>query len=327
MSSASGLFSNPVSKAITLASHDTLIKSGNHAYISLHGQFLKAKIALEAEQYVIRFVRVCIYLLYGVRRIVNRLEDVIDKLTRSHSMPRPTSSEPAARGGKLGEKIIIPAAPEALEQEDYPDIPYWQESDWTKHAERQRERGRPFSKLGFLTGKDGSPVTESRIKEFMFHAKQVWNELYRHRLDPSSWTKKTQTMGLFFEHEMKGKFPEFCYGKGNWKVEQFAITKYPDWCRDARESGRLTRACIQSSFSFSAVYILSSKVLGLPSAELVKTSQIKSIAIGRGRETRLVPHLAPKSSTWMKTCWLDLPPSTPQQLLPLLPLRLHKALH
>jgi hypothetical protein len=181
---------------------------------------------------------------------VKRLQDVIDKLTTPYSMLRPTLSEPAEKCGKLGEAITIPDAQEALEEEDYPDVPYWQESDWTKHVERQKEHGRPFSKLGFLTGKDGSSITESRIKEFMSHAKQVWNELYHHRLDPPSWTKKTQTMGSSFEREMKEKFPEFCYGEGNWKAERFAIIKYPDWCRDTRESKRLTRMCILSSFSF-----------------------------------------------------------------------------
>jgi hypothetical protein len=40
---------------------------------------------------------------------------------------------------------------------------------------------------------------------------------------------------------MKAKFPEFCLCDGNWKAERFAIIKYPDWCRDTRGSGRLTR--------------------------------------------------------------------------------------
>ena len=78
----------------------------------------------------------------------------------------------------------------------------------------------------------------------MSHAKQVWNELYWHRLDPSSWTKKTPAASSFFANEMMAKFPEFRYCEGIWKVERFGIVKYPDWCRDGRESGRLTRARI-----------------------------------------------------------------------------------
>lgn len=39
---------------------------------------------------------------------------------------------------------------------------------------------------------------------------------------------------------MKTRFDEFRYGDGDWKVERFAIIKYPNWCHDVREPGRLT---------------------------------------------------------------------------------------
>jgi hypothetical protein len=179
---------------------------------------------------------------------------LLDKLATSpsHPMPEPTSSEPATRAIKL-EALIVPDAPEALDEEDYLDVPYWRDSNWANHTERQKERGKPVSKLGFLTDEAGDLVSESRIKEFTSHAKQVWNELYRHRLDPSSWMKKTPTTASYFNNEMKRKFPEFCYCEGNWKVERFAITKYPDWCRDVREPGRLTRACILPSLFFNVL--------------------------------------------------------------------------
>ena len=137
--------------------------------------------------------------------------------------------------------LVIPHAPEVLEEDDYPDVSFWRESDWTDHGERQKDRGKPVTKLAFLTDENGIPVPEAHIKMFMSHAKQTWNELYRHRLDPSSWTKKTPKAASFFAHVMKAKFPEFRYCEGDWKAERFAIIKYPDWCRNVRESGRLTR--------------------------------------------------------------------------------------
>ncbi len=72
-------------------------------------------------------------------------------------------------------------------------------------------------------------------------AKQAWNELYRLRLDPRSWTKKTPKAASYLAYIMKTNFDEFRYCDGDWKVERFAIIKYPDWCRDARESGHLIR--------------------------------------------------------------------------------------
>jgi len=40
---------------------------------------------------------------------------------------------------------------------------------------------------------------------------------------------------------LKTNFAEFSYCDGDWKVERFAVIKYPDWCRDAREPEQLTR--------------------------------------------------------------------------------------
>ena len=174
------------------------------------------------------------------RNIVACLQDVINKLATSRLVR--TISDAATREGKV-DTLIIPDAPEILQEDDYPGVPYWRDSDWVGHSEQQKDRGKPISKLGFLTDQYGGTVIDSRVKEFTSQAKQLWNELYRHRLDPSSWTKKTPKAASFFEHEMKKKFPEFGYCDSSWKVEWFATIKYPDWCRDARESGRLTRAC------------------------------------------------------------------------------------
>ena len=152
------------------------------------------------------------------------------------------TSDAASRNGKL-DTLIIPDAPEILQEDDYPDVPYWRDSDWMGHSEQQKDHGEPISKLGFLTDEYGGVVIDTRIKEFTLHAKQLWNELYRHHLDPTSWSRKTPKGVSFFEHGMKMKFLEFSYCDGSWKVEQFAIIKYPDWCQDARESGCLTHAC------------------------------------------------------------------------------------
>ena len=138
--------------------------------------------------------------------------------------------------------LAVPDAPDSLDQEDYPHVPYWQEVDWIAHCERQKDLGRPTPKLGFLTDSDGSPLTDLRMKKLMSGAKRAWNELFLHRFDPVSWTKKTPRAASYFMLTMKTTFPEFCYCEGDWKTERFAIIKYPDWCRDSREPGQLTRA-------------------------------------------------------------------------------------
>lgn len=138
--------------------------------------------------------------------------------------------------------LVVPDGPEVLDQEDYLNVPYWQEADWTAHCERQKDCGKTMPKLSFLTNEDGTLLTDSRIKKFMASAKIAWNELYHHRLESTSWTKKTQQATSYFMQTMKLSFPEFCYCEEDWKIEWFAIIKYPDWCRDVWDPGRLTHA-------------------------------------------------------------------------------------
>lgn len=80
-SSISGPFANSVPKAITCASHETLIRSGNIAYMSMHTQFLQAKCELEAERCVIIFRRIYAYFMLSEKPL-----HVSRKLS-THSQP------------------------------------------------------------------------------------------------------------------------------------------------------------------------------------------------------------------------------------------------
>ncbi|KAI0276459.1 hypothetical protein BC826DRAFT_1114125 [Russula brevipes] len=99
------------------------------------------------------------------------------------------SNHPPSQGKP--EALVIPDTPEPLDEDEYLDIPYWHDEDRVKHSEQQKDCRKVAPRLGFLTDADGNIVTESWIKVFTMTAKQAWNELYRHRLDPSSWTRKT----------------------------------------------------------------------------------------------------------------------------------------
>ena len=181
-----------------------------------------------------------IYLMIFSRNLTTQLQDVINSLTSQR--PQVPSMPNTSLNQETPESLIVPDRLQPLDEEDYPEVPYWREELWAKHIEEQRERRKNPSRLGFLTDDDGNPVMESRIKMFMVIAKQAWNELYHLRLDPVLWTKKTPKAASYFAYLLKTNFDEFRYCCGDWKVERFAIVKYPDWCRDARESGCLTRA-------------------------------------------------------------------------------------
>ena len=181
-----------------------------------------------------------IFIFFSYRNLVTQLQDVINKLASSQHLQMPPTSIPVTTEGKP-EGLVVPDAPESLDEDDYPDVRYWRDENWIKYAERQKDRGEAVPRLAFLTDGDGNVVTESQIKVFTSTAKQAWNELYRHRLDPSSWTKKTLKAASYLAYVLKTNFAEFRYCDGDWKVEHFAVVKYPDWCRDGRDSRHLTR--------------------------------------------------------------------------------------
>ena len=105
------------------------------------------------------------------------------------------------------ETLVVPHAPEPLDEENYPLVPYWQEADWMTHCEHQKDHGKTTPKLGFLTDDDGNPLMESTIKKFMFHAKLAWNELYCHWLNSRSWIKKTPKSCIILHAYHEDKLP------------------------------------------------------------------------------------------------------------------------
>ena len=109
------------------------------------------------------------------------------------------------------EDLVIPDASEPLCEKNYFDVPYWHDKDWITHTKQQKDHGNVVTRLSFLTDRDDKVMLESQIEVFTSVAKQAWNELYHHRLDPSSWTKKMSKVASFLANTLKTKFVEFCY--------------------------------------------------------------------------------------------------------------------
>jgi hypothetical protein len=157
----------------------------------------------------IQYIHAYIYSISS-RNLVTQLQDVINKLASSQN---PQMSQMSIRPPSEGrpEALVIPNTPEPLDEDEYPDVPYWHDEDWVKHSERQKDCGEGAPRLGFLTDADGNVVSESRIKVFTTTVKQAWNELYRHRLDPSSWTRKTPKAASYDRMRWTCAFPLIAY--------------------------------------------------------------------------------------------------------------------
>lgn len=148
----------------------------------------------------------------------------------------------AKRGVPGQDTISVPFAPPAEHEDDHPDVRFWNRKDWTEFEARMTLRNDKVHKLGFLCNASGMAVSTSRLEEMTEAAKIAWNELHYHRLDPSTWTKRTDQAMKYFSATMTTKFPEFSFCKGDWKLQEFAKTRYPDWVRYYQKPGTLSRA-------------------------------------------------------------------------------------
>lgn len=136
------------------------------------------------------------------------------------------------------------AMPEELDPEDHDEVPFWTRLDWTQHESREKDGGIDINKLYFLTDDSGNAPSSSRLREFWRTAKAAWIALYQVRQDPESWGKKTPLAADYFYSTMKNAFPEFRYCENNWKADQYATYKYPDWKANTRNTGKLKRTII-----------------------------------------------------------------------------------
>ena len=184
---------------------------------------------------------------FSPRNLVAQLQDIITKLTSLWHPQVPSTSDMAPNQDKT-DSLDTSGPLQPLNCVDYPYVLFWHGEDWVKYADDEYNHGEVPSRLRFLTDEDGSLVPESQIKTFMSTVKQAWNELYHLWLDPKSWTKKTPKATSYLMHIMKTSFDKFWYCDGDWKVEWFAIIKYPNWCYDAREPGISLVHLISSSF-------------------------------------------------------------------------------
>jgi hypothetical protein len=168
------------------------------------------------------------------------LKEMNTELRQSSLASRPLPNPSPASSSDNPLKTSNPPT-EPLCTDDFPDVSFWKFSDWTKHREEHENGGESVGKLDFLTDENGEVCTKERKKDFSRYAYELWNQLYLHRLDPISWTKRVPSASTYYYEGMKSRFIEFCYCEGDWKAEHFAIARYPDWANNQRDSGKLTR--------------------------------------------------------------------------------------
>lgn len=175
-------------------------------------------------------------------------------LARSSKSPSDQEDFQPPKIRRNPENLTMISSPDYYEEEDYPDACYWTKSEWVKHENKQNDRGTTSTsaeKLEFLTNENGVAANKERLRQISKAAKITWNELYRYRLDPTTWSKTTVKAATYFSNNMRTQFEEFRLCEGDWKVEAFATIRFPDWCKN-RDKGHLTR----TSYANCSIYYL-----------------------------------------------------------------------
>jgi len=140
--------------------------------------------------------------------------------------------------------IKIPQVLPPTKRGDFPDTRFWYKTEWAEFEAQAKNRNEQVDKLYFLCDESGAAISKAHHDEMMEVAKVAFNELYYWQIDPFTWTKHTEKAFLHISATLRACFPEFCWCEGDWKTQEFAKIRYPDWSHHYRDPGTLTRECI-----------------------------------------------------------------------------------
>ncbi|KAJ3792018.1 hypothetical protein GGU11DRAFT_750687 [Lentinula aff. detonsa] len=80
------------------------------------------------------------------------------------------------------------------------------------------------------------------MSQIYSHAFAIFNQFYASGCDPETWSKSPVDIVNYFCRSMCAGFEEFrLCDNTQWKAKKLASVKYPDWCRDYRNSKKLKR--------------------------------------------------------------------------------------
>jgi len=149
------------------------------------------------------------------------------------------SHDSASRNQATTIDLAVIPTPVTLKQDDYPDVPYWTKQEWDAFVERRKLANKNPPWNAFLTDQHGDVLSKQRYNELWADAKLAFNSLYYCRIDPTSWSKKTDLAATYFYNTITAKYPEFRLCEGNWKIHLWTTERYPNWVKNVRKPGGL----------------------------------------------------------------------------------------
>ncbi|KAJ3990628.1 hypothetical protein F5050DRAFT_1821863 [Lentinula boryana] len=158
-----------------------------------------------------------------LKTTVSSLQAAIHGLsTARHLVPEPITATPQTQ---LIPKLRSAPSAAALDRDDYPDVPFWDELTWSAH-EKSRNN---VKQLDYLTDEDGQVVGEGRLKEMSSYVRALFNQLLDAGKDPMSWRKHSDEAARYVYSNMLKKYSEFRYCDSDWKIRIFVMIRYREW--------------------------------------------------------------------------------------------------
>lgn len=161
------------------ASTDDLKRAQNHAYMSLFEAYLKLQGQITGKECAKSHLKFTFMITILTSETIATLKSLL-----LQKPPVQNSSALVSDEGPKPSSLAPPPSPPECGKEDYEDVKFWTIGEWNEYKSRYPDCG----KLDFLTDDGGSKVSKDRLKEMSMEARVLFNELYRHRLDPTTWS-------------------------------------------------------------------------------------------------------------------------------------------
>jgi hypothetical protein len=126
-------------------------------------------------------------------------------------------------------------------------VPFWTRSQWDNRLDKNisspneedttsKDDSLPCKSLAFVTTHEGIPITNAQGKAIRKTERHIWAELARQGCDPLSWAKAPITTIQYYRTTMYKNHPELRLCDNHWKVDLLAISDYPSWHRNPKNS-------------------------------------------------------------------------------------------
>lgn len=172
-------------------------------------------------------------------------------MSQAHDNVSPSTAGHGSAGGVTGLRSTpsLPSRP-ALEESDYPDVPFWHFHEFTAHEKLTKGesttngpklRGSTRASQGinvsmlYVADAQGNVIDGFRATEIRALAIKLFLRMGVHA--PPTWTQGSIDLQRMFSADICAQYPEMGLCANDWKVQHMAKKMYPSWYSSHSDTG------------------------------------------------------------------------------------------